>query len=57
MVPTSIDSTDGVLNLGVALGFLSSRVDNGVYISMGGLVAPYYDILKDRESGTFNIHK
>jgi L-asparaginase len=53
MVPYSIDATEATANLAMAYGFLQNCTQNGVYISMNGLVLPYEQITKDRENGLF----
>jgi L-asparaginase len=53
MVPYSIDPTEATANLAMAYGFLQNCTQNGVYISMNGLVLPYEQITKDRENGLF----
>lgn len=53
MKPISIDPIDGALNFGIALGFLKSNSQNGIYISMSGLIKDFNAIKKDRENGIF----
>jgi len=53
MVPYSIEGIGATANLAVSLGFLSANIENGVYISMNGLIMPYSDITKNRELGYF----
>jgi len=53
MKPISINSLDGNLNFASALGYLQNCKDNGVYISMSGLVLKHNFIRKDREKGVF----
>jgi L-asparaginase len=53
MVPISIGGSDGAINLGVSIGFLSQNPDNGIYISMSGIVSESIKIEKVREEGIF----
>ena len=53
MVPYSIDATEATANLAMAYGFLQKCEQNGVYISMNGLLKSYDDITKDRDKGVF----
>jgi L-asparaginase len=53
MVPYSIDATEATANFAMAYGFLQNCTQNGVYISMNGLVMPYDKITKDRDNGLF----
>ena len=55
MQPFQIDNIEATLNLGIALGFSKSVVDNGVYICMNGFVKPWEQIEKNRKSGKFEI--
>ena len=55
MKPFEIDTIEATLNLGIALGFSKSVVDNGVYICMSGFVKPWNSIVKNRKSGKFEI--
>ena len=55
MKPFEIDNIEATLNLGIALGFSKSVVDNGVYICMSGFVKPWNEIEKNRKSGKFEI--
>jgi len=53
MVPYSIDATEATANFAMAYGFLQNCTQNGVYISMNGLIMPYSQITKDRDNGLF----
>ncbi len=55
MKPFEIDSVEASLNLGIAFGFLNAVENNGVYICMSGHVKPYYEIVKNRDLGKFEI--
>ena len=55
MKPFEIDKIEATLNLGIALGFSKSIVDNGVYICMSGFVKAWNNIEKNRKSGKFEI--
>jgi L-asparaginase len=55
MQPFSIDKVEASLNVGMALGFLSSSDKGGVYICMNGYVKPYDKIVKNKSLGRFEI--
>ena len=57
MKPFEIDNIEATLNLGMALGYANSVVENGVYICMSGFVKPWKNIEKNRKSGKFEIVK
>lgn len=57
MIPTSIDVTEGVANLSLALGFLNSKDKDGIYIAMHGIVKEYKRIVKNRELGIFQVKR
>ena len=53
MFPQSINKTEATLNFAMAIGFLNSKIENGVYISMHGNVKNYKKLIKNRELGQF----
>ena len=53
MLPFSINKVEATLNFAMAIGFLNSSVENGVYISMHGSVKNYKYIKKNRKIGQF----
>ena len=55
MKPFEIDNIEATLNLGIAIGFSKSVVDNGVYICMNGIVAPWDKLIKNRKLGKFEL--
>ena len=55
MKPFEIDNIEATLNLGIAIGFLKANPQNGVYITMNGLVEPWDAIEKNRDIGRFEI--
>ena len=55
MVPMSIDEVEATMNFSLALGFLNAPIENGIYISMHGVVVEYFKLLKDRSLGQFII--
>ena len=57
MKPFEIDSVEATLNLGMALGFANSVVENGVYICMSGFIKTWNKLEKNRKSGKFEIVK
>ncbi len=57
MMPVSIDATEGLANLSLAIGFLNSKNNDGVYIAMHGIVKEYKRIVKNRELGIFQVKR
>ncbi len=55
MVPISIKKVEATMNFSLALGFLSSNVENGTYIAMHGVVVDCSKLVKNRELGQFLI--
>ena len=53
MFPISIDKIEATLNFSMAIGFLNSNCENGVYIAMHGSVKNYKKLTKNREIGQF----
>ena len=52
MIPYKFGSSDGVFNLGSALGFVQS-LPNGVYVAMNGRYFDYDKVQKNKETGVF----
>ena len=57
MNPFEIDRVEASLNLGMALGFLKAKVENGVYICMSGYIEPWDNLNKNRQIGKFELVK
>ena len=55
MRPFEIDAIEATLNFGIAMGFLKSVSENGVYICMNGYVEKWNNIEKNRDIGKFEI--
>ena len=55
MVPFEIDPVEATANLAMAVGFAQSARENGVYICMQGRVAPHEKLVKNRNSGKFEL--
>ena len=55
MKPLEIDNIEASLNLGMAIGFASATINNGVYICMSGLVLPWNQIIKNKAIGKFEL--
>jgi L-asparaginase len=55
MKPFEIDSIEASLNLGMAMGFLKSCDEFGVYICMNGYIEKWNKIEKNRELGKFEL--
>src|ERR1700691_4702327 len=52
MVPYQFGSSDGMFNLGTALGFVQA-LQPGVYVAMNGQCFPWHSVRKNRELGIF----
>ena len=52
MIPYKFGSSDGLFNLGSALGFVQS-LPNGVYVVMNGRCFDYDKVKKNKETGVF----
>jgi L-asparaginase len=52
MIPYKFGSSDGLFNLGGAIGFVQS-LKTGVYIAMNGKYFDYDKVEKNKESGEF----
>ena len=52
MVPYRFGSSDGMFNLGTALGFVQT-LGPGVYVAMNGRCFPWHSVKKNRELGVF----
>ena len=52
MIPYKFGSSDGLFNLGAAIGFVQS-LPNGVYIAMNGKYFHYDKVKKNKEIGEF----
>ena len=55
MVPMSIDEVEATMNFSQAIGFLNAPIENGIYLSMHGMVIEYFKLLKDRSLGQFLV--
>lgn len=53
MVPMSIDEVEATMNFSLALGFLSAKVETGIYLAMHGVVVNHKDLLKNKSEGKF----
>jgi len=53
MVPFSIDSVEANANLSMTIGYLLNSCQNGIYISMHGLIDVHNRVFKNREIGLF----
>ena len=52
MIPYKFGSSDGLFNLGSALGFVQS-LHHGVYVAMNGRCFDYDKVRKNKETGVF----
>ena len=53
MIPMSIDEVEATMNFAQALGFLNANIENGIYLSMHGVVLEHSKLKKDRSVGQF----
>ena len=56
MVPMSIDEVEATMNFSQAIGFLNAPIENGIYLSMHGVVVEHSKLKKDRSVGQFLIN-
>ncbi len=56
MIPYAFGSSDGLFNLGCALGFVQS-LPSGVYVTMNGQVFASDNVRKVKETGFFEASK
>ena len=54
MIPFKFGTSDGLFNLGNALGFVQS-LSHGVYIAMNGRCFDYDKVKKNKETGVFEV--
>lgn len=54
MIPFKFGTSDGLFNLGNALGFVQS-LPHGVYIAMNGQCFDYDKVKKNKETGVFEV--
>jgi L-asparaginase len=57
MIPMSIDEVEATMNFSQAIGFLNAPIENGIYLSMHGVVVEHNKLLKDRSVGKFLVNK
>jgi L-asparaginase len=53
MVPFSIRQLGAALNFSLAVGFLLSNYQTGIYISMQGMIELHQKVFKNRKIGVF----
>lgn len=56
MIPYSINNSDALFNLGVALSAVQNK-ENGVYIAMNGQVFDWDNVRKDVDKGLFETQR
>ncbi len=54
-VPYSIEPTEAVANLSLAVGYIQASDNFGVYVAMHGTVSLHKDIKKDKTNDTFML--
>ena len=55
MVPMSIDEVEATMNFSQAIGFLNAPIQNGIYLSMHGVVVEHSKLVKNRNVGQFLV--
>jgi len=55
MVPYSIDPVEATANLCSAYGYMNAMHEEGIYISMHGMIHTYDKVKKDRSKGKFTL--
>jgi L-asparaginase len=53
MVPYSIDPVEATANLASSFAYAQTLNENGIYIAMNGIFAPYDKVVKDRKNAKF----
>ncbi len=56
MIPYSVDNSDALFNLGIALSAVQNK-KNGVYVAMNGQVFDWDNVRKDTDRGLFEIQR
>ena len=52
MKPERFYNSDASFNISVAIGAINA-FSEGVYLAMNGIIRPYYDVIKDKNTGFF----
>jgi L-asparaginase len=55
MIPMSIDEVEATMNFSQAIGFLNAPIENGIYLSMHGVVSLHSKLKKNRSLGQFLV--
>jgi len=55
MIPYRVDKVEATANVAMAVGYLQADVDEGVYISMNGVIGKYQKVKKNRKAGYFEL--
>lgn len=55
MKPFEIDNVEASFNLGMAMGFLNSKNEHGVYICMSGHIEKWNKLKKNKQLGKFEL--
>jgi L-asparaginase len=57
MTPFSINPIEATANLASAYGYINAIRENGIYISMNGIIDIYNKVIKNRRKGYFELQK
>jgi len=57
MIPMSIDEVEATMNFSQAMGFLSAKPQNGIYLAMHGVVVNHEKIKKNKAEGKFLVQE
>jgi L-asparaginase len=55
MIPYRVDKVEATANVAMAYGYLQSAIQNGVYISMNGIVESFDRVIKNRKKNRFEL--
>jgi L-asparaginase len=55
MIPYRVDKVEATANVAMAYGYLQSAIQNGVYISMNGIVESFDRVIKNRKKKRFEL--
>jgi L-asparaginase len=55
MLPYRVDKVEATANVAMAYGYLQSAIQNGVYISMNGIVESFDRVIKNRKKKRFEL--
>lgn len=57
MTPYRVDKVEATANVAMAYGYLQAEGEDGVYISMNGIIGSHTQVVKNRKKGCFEPNK